>query len=297
MNETDFIAALRRLPLHLGARGLEDDAAVLEVGSETLVLTHDTMVEGVHFLPAQYMADVAWKLVATNVSDLAAMGASPVGVLLSHTFGHDDEAFVSGLGDVLTHYGLGILGGDTVRGNGSRTLGLTAIGRATHSPVPSRAGAQVGHGLYVTGTLGEAMLGFEALLDGTGADPAAYTRPLARVAEGEALAPHVSAMMDVSDGLLLDAFRLAEASAVSIAIDTAACPVAEPARVMECLTWGDDYELLFTLPEGTKPPVQATRVGTVEPRGFAPLFVDGEPVTNREGLGYTHEQAAPPPSG
>ena len=84
---------------------------------------------------------------------------------------------------------------------------------------------------------------------------------------------------------------------MSIAIDTAACPVAEPARVMECLTWGDDYELLFTLPEGTKPPVQATRVGTVEPRGFAPLFVDGEPVTNREGLGYTHEQAAPPPSG
>ncbi len=288
MNETDFIAALRRLPLHPGARGLEDDAAVLEIGGETLVITHDTMVEGVHYLPAQHMADVAWKLVATNLSDLAAKGAQPLGVLLSHTLGERDEAFLAGLDEVLAHYGVGILGGDTVRGNGPRTLGLTAIGRATHTPVPSRAGAQVGHALYVTGTLGEAMLGFEALRDGTDADSAAYTRPLARVAEGEALSQHVSAMMDVSDGLLLDTFRMAEASAVSIAIDTAACPVAEPARVMECLTWGDDYELLFTLPEGTEPPVAATRIGTVELRGFAPLFVDGEPVTNREGLGYTH---------
>lgn len=288
MNETDFIAALRRLPLHPGARGLEDDAAVLEIGGETLVITHDTMVEGVHFLPAQHMADVAWKLVATNLSDLAAKGAQPLGVLLSHTLGERDEAFLAGLDEVLAHYGVGILGGDTVRGNGPRTLGLTAIGRAAHTPVPSRAGAQVGHGLYVTGTLGEAMLGFEALRDGTDADPAAYARPLARVAEGEVLAPQVSAMMDVSDGLLLDSFRMAEASPVSIAIDTAACPVAEPARIMECLTWGDDYELLFTLPEGIAPPVPATRIGTVEPRGFAPLFVDGEPVTNREGLGYTH---------
>ncbi|WP_120076688.1 thiamine-phosphate kinase [Aurantiacibacter odishensis] len=289
MNETDFIAALRRLPLHVGARGLEDDAAVLEIGGKTLVLTHDTMVEGVHFLSAQDMADVAWKLVATNLSDLAAKGAAPVGVLLSHTLGDGDEAFLAGLDDVLAHYGVGILGGDTVRGNGPRTLGLTAIGGATHTPVPSRASAQVSHGLYVTGTLGAAMLGFEVLRDGTDANHAAYSRPLARVAEGEALAPHVSAMMDVSDGLLLDAFRMAEASAVSIAIDTAACPVAEPARMMECLTWGDDYELLFTLPEGIAPPVQATRIGTVEPRGFAPLFVDGEPVTNRDGLGYTHE--------
>ena len=92
-----------------------------------------------------------------------------------------------------------------------------------------------------------------------------------------------------ADGLLLDAFRMAEASEVSIAIDSAACPVVDPERRMECLTWGDDYQLLFTLPDGVEPPVAATRIGKVEPRGFAPLFVDGEPVTNREGLGYVHK--------
>ena len=69
----------------------------------------------------------------------------------------------------------------------------------------------------------------------------------------------------------------------------AACPVVDPERRMECLTWGDDYQLLFTLPDGVEPPVAATRIGKVEPRGFAPLFVDGEPVTNREGLGYVHK--------
>lgn len=288
MNELDFIAALRNLPLHPGARGLADDAAVIGLGGETLVLTHDTMVEGVHYLPSQDMADVAWKLVASNLSDLGAMGAAPLGVLLGHTLGDDDERFLAGFHEVLEHYGVGLLGGDSVTGAGPRTLGLTAVGRAVHAPVPSRSGARVGDRLFVTGTLGEALVGFEALRDGTGADASAYTRPLARVAEGEALAPLVTAMMDVSDGLLLDSYRMAEASEVSLAIDTAACPVANPARLMECLTWGDDYELLFTLPAELEPPVRATRIGAVEPRGCAPLFVDGEPVTNPQGLGYQH---------
>ncbi|APE29227.1 thiamine-phosphate kinase [Aurantiacibacter gangjinensis] len=289
MNEAEFIAALRSLPLHPGSRGLMDDAAVLEFGGETLVLTHDTMVEGMHFLPSQDMADVAWKLVATNLSDLAAKGAQPVGILLSHMLGEDDDRFVSGLAEVCQHYNVPLLGGDTVSGDGTRVLGCTAIGRATHVPVPARSGAQIGDHLYVTGRLGEAMLGFEALRDGTGADSTAYRRPLARMAEGETLAPLVTAMMDVSDGLLLDAFRMADASETSFAIDTAAIPVADDARRMDCLTWGDDYELLFTLPADAHPPIPATRIGSVEPKGFASLFVDGEPVTNPQGLGYRHE--------
>src|SRR5690606_37711152 len=99
-----------------------------------------------------------------------------------------------------------------------------------------------------TGTLGAAMIGFEALRDGTGADSTAYRRPLARLAEGEALAPLVTAMMDVSDGLLLDASRLAEASGVTLALDCAAVPVSAESRRDEAMRWGDDYELLFTLP-------------------------------------------------
>ncbi|MFB0613189.1 thiamine-phosphate kinase [Aurantiacibacter sp. 219JJ12-13] len=295
MNEADFIAALRALPLDPGARGLADDAATLDVGGETLILTHDTMCEGVHFLPSQDMADVAWKLVTSNLSDLAAMGARPLGVLLSHTLGEGDERFLVGMAEVLARYEIGLLGGDTVSGRGERTLGLTAVGLATHKPAPARSGAQVGDALYVTGTLGAAMLGFEVLKGEREGDLAPYTRPEARVAEGMALAPHVTAMMDVSDGLLLDAFRMAEASETSIAIDTAACPVADPDRRMECLTWGDDYELLFTLPADTEPPVPATRIGAVEPRGFASLFVDREPIVSREGLGYQHQQSSPSP--
>ena len=288
MNEADFIAALRALPLHEGARNLQDDAAILEIGGETLVITHDAMIEGVHYLPDQDMADVAWKLVATNLSDLAAKGAQPLAVLLGYALGEGDERFLTGLDAVLGRCGIGLLGGDTVSGDGPRTLGLTAIGRASHSPVPARSGAQIGDALYVTGTLGAAMLGFEALRDGNLADHSAYSRPLARVDEGQALAPQVTAMMDVSDGLLLDTFRMAEASKVSIAVNTKACPVADPARAMECLSWGDDYELLFTLPAGVPCPVKAQRIGKVEPQGFAPLFVDGEAVTHAQGLGYTH---------
>lgn len=291
---------MRALAANPGARGLADDAAVLEIGDcgepSAIVFTHDMMVEGVHFLPDQDPADIAWKLVACNLSDLAAMGARPLGVLLGHMLGADDARFLEGLAEVLHRYDVPLLGGDTVSGGPPRTLGLTAIGRAVHRPVPSRAGARAGDVLYVTGTLGAAMIGFEALREKSGADSAAFRRPSPRLAEGMALAPHVTAMMDISDGLLLDSWRLAEASAVSLAIDSHAVPIAAPeARRLEALTWGDDYELLFTLPPEVPLPEAAqadrafaTAIGRIEPRGFAPLFLDGEPIVNPEGLGYRH---------
>ncbi len=291
--EADFIDRLRALATHPAARGLADDAAVLDIGGESLVLTHDTLVEGVHVLPGQDPADIAWKLVATNLSDLAAKGAEPLGVLLAHMLGPDDARFLDGLAEVLAHYDVPLLGGDTVSGGPPRVFGLTAIGRATHRPVPSRAGARNGDGVWLTGAVGAAMMGLEALREGTaadrGADSTAYRRPVALLAEGRALAPLVSAMMDLSDGLLLDAFRLAEASGVSLALESGAVPIAAPEqRRLDALSWGDDYQLLFTLPPGQEPPVAATRIGTVEPLGFVPLFLDGEPITNTAGLGYLH---------
>ncbi|WP_119084669.1 thiamine-phosphate kinase [Altererythrobacter sp. B11] len=287
--ESGFIAAMRALAHHPAARGLADDAAVLELGAEALVLTHDMMVEGVHFLPDQDMADVAWKLVASNVSDLAAKGAEPIGGLLGHMLGADDEGFASGLADALEHYGMPLLGGDTVGGGSPRAFGLTAIGRAMHRPVPSRSGARPGDGLFVTGALGAAMIGFETLRDGGAGDSTAYRRPLARLAEGQALAPLATAMMDISDGLLLDAWRMAGASGVALAIEGGSVPLAAPEeRRLDALRWGDDYELLFTLPEGVEPPVAATRIGRAEPLGFAPLFLDGEAIVNAEGLGWQH---------
>ena len=277
---------MRGLATHAAARGLNDDCAVIELGSETLILTHDVMAEGVHFLPGQDPADVAWKLVAANLSDLAAKGAEPIGVLLGYQLGGDDARFVAGLGEVLAHYGVPLLGGDTISGTGAQVLGLTALGRATHQPVPSRSGAQPGDHLWLTGPVGGAMLGFEALKAGHG-DSLAYRRPAALLTEGRALAPLVSAMMDVSDGLLLDARRMAEASQVTIDIDPLAVPIATPeARRDEALRWGDDYQLLFALPADIVPPVPAHRIGRVLTQGPAALLLDGiEPSGT---LGYEH---------
>lgn len=284
--EVAFIESLRALATHPAARGLADDCAVLELGGETLVLAHDSLVEGIHFLPGQDPADVAWKLVATNLSDLAAKGAEPLGVLLGYQFGADDARFLAGLKDVLDHYGVPLLGGDTVGQAGPQVLGLTALGRATSRPVPSRSGAQPGDGLWITGPVGAAMLGMEALQSGTG-DSAAYRRPMALLAQGWALAPVVTAMMDVSDGLLLDASRLAKASGVTLAVDREAVPVAtDEARRDEALRWGDDYQLLFTLPAATGCPVDACRIGSVLEAGSHPLLLDGAAPSGK--LGYEH---------
>jgi thiamine-monophosphate kinase len=284
MNEPEFIAALRLLPLHPGARDLDDDCALIELGGETLVINHEMMAEDTHFLPDADMADVAWKLVASNVSDLAAKGAKPVGVLLGHSLGRDDARFLKGLKDALIAYDAPLLGGDTVAATGASTFSMTVIGRATHHPVPARRGAMVGDGIYITGTIGCAMLGFE----GIPAHRAAFNRPQARLAEGLALAPHVTAMMDVSDGLLLDCWRMAHLNKVSFALDPEAIPVADAARRDECIRWGDDYELLFTAAPSADLPVTAYRIGTVEPSGSAPLMLGHEILRNPASLGYQH---------
>ncbi len=237
-----------------------------------------------HVREGEDPADIAWKLIAVNLSDLAAKGAEPVGVLVGHMLGEGDDRFVEGLSQILTEYDVPLLGGDTVRAEGRRVWGCTAIGRATSDPVPDRRGAQVGDAVYVTGTLGCAMLGFERP---EGEHVLAYRRPRPRLCEGRALAPIVTAMMDVSDGLLLDCWRLAEASGTRIEVDSSTIPVANPTRRDECLRWGDDYELLFTAPADVELPIAASRIGTVVAEGPA-LILDGEALSRSDGLGYSH---------
>jgi len=289
MPEPGFISALRSLALHPAARGLADDAAVLEFGGEALVMTHDMMVEGIHWMPGQDPADIAWKLVAVNLSDLAAKGAEPMGVLLGYTLGTGDARFIEGLREALDTFGVPLLGGDTVSPGGPQVHGITALGRATYRPVPSRAGAGPGDTLWLTGPVGAAMMGFESVRDAGADDSTAFRRPLPLLAAGRALAPLVTAMMDVSDGLLLDASRLAQASGVTLSIDAMAVPLSTlvpPARRGEALRWGDDYQLLFTLPAGMKPPISANRIGLAGPGGPAPVLLDGTAPTGT--LGYIH---------
>jgi len=269
---------LRTLPLHPGAEGLRDDTAMLAIGDARLILTHDAIAEGVHYRPGTDPFDIAWKLVAVNLSDLAAKGAEPIGVLIGAVLVERAERFVEGLRAILTEYGVPLLGGDTISVSPA-TFGCTAIGRAGAN-VPRRDGGQPGDALWVTGTIGAAMLGFEA---GNGA---AYLRPRPRLTEGRALAGHVHAMMDVSDGLLLDASRLAEASGCTAEIALAEVPVAPGADPLRAISWGDDYELLFAAPADFVPAVPATRIGRLSAAGSAALLLDGQ--VPGIPLGYQH---------
>lgn len=290
-SERAFIESLRALAGSPAARGLQDDCAVLELGGETLVVTHDMLVEGVHYLAGADMADVAWKLVATNLSDLAAKGAEPLGVMLGYMLGPQERQFLSGLEEALTHYSVPLLGGDTSSGGPPRCFGLTAFGRATHTPVPSRSGATPGDALYLTGPVGGAMMGFDALRTGNAGAASSFTRPQARLVEGRSLAPFVTSMMDVSDGLLLDASRIARASGVTLSIQAASVPLADGVAEMQrqqALRWGEDYVLLFTAPQGATLPIPAHRIGAVQELSKTPILLDGAPLRENDQLGYEH---------
>jgi thiamine-monophosphate kinase len=306
--EADFIAALRGLATSPSARGLADDAAVLEVGGRRLVLTHDVLAEGVHFLAGDPPGDVAWKLLAVNLSDLAAKGATPLGVLLGYPLGEQawNRAFVEGLGVALEAVGVPLLGGDTVAA--PRVLGLTAIGEAA-GPVPSRSGARPGDSLWVTGTIGDSGAGLRALAGGLPADDflvARYRRPVPRLEAGRRLAPQVSAMMDVSDGLLADSSCLAEASGVAVAIDLEQLPMSDPCRRLAgddleariaAATAGDDYELLFTASPAQAGEIEAigaaiglpmTRLGACRSGEGLSLTAHGKPIPLPARLGWEH---------
>lgn len=294
---------MRSIASDPAARGLLDDTAVIELGDQSLILTHDMMAEGVHWLPQADPADVAWKLVSANLSDLAAKGARPLGVLLGFMLGDSDwdSRFAHGLEHVLQHYRVPLIGGDTVSNRGDkRALGLTAVGAATCSPVPSRAGAMPGDRLCVTGFLGDALAGYELIEAGFDPPPAlaaAFNRPVARIAEGQVIAPLASAMMDVSDGLLLDSDRMASASAVRIWIDLAALPLSPAYRAcrgdgldsrLQAASWGDDYQLLFTLPPGTALPSGVSIIGEVREGAGLVLVHAGDAVPLPPSLGYQH---------
>ena len=311
--ETALLAHLRTLATHPAARGLADDAALLG----DLVLTHDTIVEGVHYLPADPPESVGWKLAAVNLSDLAAKGAEPAGALLSLTVAPAqagtsswEERFLDGLHEACTAFGLPLLGGDTVvlPAGAPRVLGLSAFGRAT-GPVPSRSGGRAGDLLWLISTLGDAAAGLRQLQadpSALGALVEAYRRPRPLLAEGRALAPHASAMMDVSDGLLLDARRLAEASGCGWRIDLAAFPLSPAFRQavgedrsarLFAATGGDDYALLGAFPLDFDPRLTLPKdsgatvalVGELTRSGVFALADALGPVPLPERLGYEHD--------
>lgn len=311
MSEFDFIARLRRIATDPAARGLADDAAVWR----DLVMTHDMIVEGVHYFPDDRPQDVAWKLVTVNLSDLAAKGAKPVGVLMGYCLGDSewDLAFADGLQMVLDQFDVKLLGGDTVRPvkGAPRALGLTAIGEAPVGGAPERSGMRVGDQLWVSGQIGDAGLGLALRLGELELDDAleahsALTFPMPRLALGQALAPHVHAMMDVSDGLLIDAKRMADASGVGLEITLDAVPLS-PTFIrargdglegrLAATTSGEDFELLFAAPPQAAAAIFAAaadsgvaicRIGEAVAGQDLQIFYQDEAVSLPEKLGYQH---------
>lgn len=312
-HEAELIAALRRIATEPEARGLLDDAAVLDMGETKLVFTHDMIVEDVHFLPSDPAGDVAWKLLAVNLSDLAAKGARPVGVLLGYGLRKDavwNAEFVEGLSRALSAFGVALLGGDTVAlpADGPRTFGLTAIGAVT-GVVPSRSGARPGDIVWVSGTIGDARAGLRIARSERGGPDSLlerYRTPRPRLEAGQRLGPIVSAMMDVSDGLLLDSGQLAAASGVRAVLELESLPISadyltfageDRGARMSAATAGDDYELLFTTPEDRAVEVLAlseelglplSRIGRIEKGSGLQLLDRGEDVPLPAQLGYEH---------
>lgn len=302
-----------------GAFGLTDDAAVITCAGGDLAITKDAMVAGVHFLPDDPPDLVARKLVRVNVSDLAAMGATPWAVLLAAAFPRDaTEAwlrlFAAGLAADLSEFGLVLLGGDTVATPGPFTLSLTAIGRLGAAGPLRRAGARPGDGIWVSGSLGDAALGLCVLRDGLAlADPAhaafvaeRYHLPRPRVELGRRLAGLASAGMDVSDGLVGDLGHICAVSGVGAEIESVRVPLSDAARaglvlhprgLALALAGGDDYELLFTAPEQAEPALSAlsaelglplTRIGRVTGGAGVRVIAEGGGELVLPGGGWTH---------
>jgi len=264
-DEQRLIDRLRAIARHPAARELLDDAAVLPSPlARDLVVTHDMLIEGVHYLSGDPPGDVAWKLVAVNLSDLAAKGAEPIGVLIGYglTGRPDwDDPFVAGLARALDHFGVALLGGDTVAqpAGDARVLGLTAFGQVIPGGAPDRRGAHPGDLLFVTGPIGDAGIGLRIArgeVEGPRRLLKAYRLPMPRLAEGRRLAPLAHAMTDISDGLLIDARRIGDASGLAVTIDLDAIPLSADARLfgegraarLAAATAGDDYQLLCAVP-------------------------------------------------
>ena len=256
------------------ALSLLDDCAVMIPPADCdLVLTVDAIVAGIHFLPDDPADTVAKKALRVNLSDLAAKGAEPSGFLLTLALSDFAEewlaAFARGLGEDADNFACPLLGGDTVRTPGPTSVSITALGTVPSGTMVSRTGAKVGDHVFVTGTIGDAVLGLRLLreprlagswnLDSALQDYllGRYRIPQPRNAAAEAIRTHASAAMDVSDGLVGDLAKLCAASGASAEImvwDIPFSPAAaralkkEPLLGDELLTGGDDYEVLCAVP-------------------------------------------------
>ncbi|MGE0595545.1 MAG: thiamine-phosphate kinase [Hyphomonadaceae bacterium] len=272
------------LAQHRFARGLIDDVAVIESPGQ-IVVTADAIVAGVHFLAEDPLDTVAKKALRVNVSDLVAKGALPVGFVIALMWPQVRDAagiaaFAQGLAEDLRFYDAALLGGDTTSTPGPLSIAVTAFGIPHGARTPARADARAGDQVWVTGYIGDAFLGLRSLTqtpDVIGADAgaavhadavrAAYRTPAPPHAFAPHVAAHARASMDVSDGLVADAAKMAAASKVGIRLDAEAIPLSAAGHafcaaggaeaLIALITAGDDYQALFTADPSARSAIMA----------------------------------------
>jgi thiamine-monophosphate kinase len=270
LGELGLLAELEQRGL---ARGIENDVAQL---SGDLVVTQDALVEGVHFrLEWASYRDLGYRAAAVNLSDLAAAGAEPEALLV--TLGAPGEAELEDMLELyagLNEPGVPVVGGDTTRAE-RLYLSVTALGRSAR--VPGRAGARPGDLLVVTGPLGAAGAAFRE---------GRHARPPLRLAEGRRLAAVAHALIDISDGLAVDAGHLARRSGCRLVIELEHVPLAQGATADD-LGFGEDYELLAA----TADPLELTVIGRCEEGTGLAIRLDGNPVA-LSGWDHFGEQGA-----
>ena len=252
--ELEALAALERLlpAAPPGETWIGDDAAVLRPPSGRLLLASDCLVEGVHFDRAlSSLADVGWKSLAVNLSDVAAMGGAPSAAVVAVAGASLDELeqLYAGMVEAAERYGCPVVGGDLSSGS-ELVLSAAVLGHVPAGQAVLRSGARPGDALFVTGPLGRSAAGLRALREGSagGELARAHRRPEPRCEEGRAArAAGARAMIDVSDGLAIDLDRLALASGVGVVLDEV--PVAAGATLADALSGGEDFELVFAAPD------------------------------------------------
>jgi thiamine-monophosphate kinase len=294
--------------------GIKDDGAVVSPAADReLVCVVDTIVDGVHYPAGFPAADVGFRAVEVNLSDIAAMGGRPRWMTLALTLSHSDEEWLSefakGLFESATAHDVSLVGGDTTRGQ-QTVISVQLIGDVTAGRYITRAGATAGEHIFVTGTPGDAAAGLELLQNGSDDSADArylirrFSRPTARVAFGTAIAGFASAAIDLSDGLFGDAQKLLAASGAGAELDLDRLPLSDSLRrhfgderaLQFALGGGDDYELCFTAHSRHEARIQAigeklgmpvTRIGSVAPGSQLICSRDGQEVEYESG-GYKH---------
>lgn len=291
MDEFDLIARYFAPLSGQGGFALTDDAALLPSNDERIVVTTDVLVAGVHFFPADPPDLIARKALRVNLSDLAAKGATPFGYCLALGLPSNvDESWIAGfargLGEDQQDYGVTLLGGDTTTTGGPLFVSITAFGHRGKRFV-ARSGAADGDTLLVTGTIGASTIGFDLLSERGRWDVPlhaarkAYRLPDPPVAAGEVVSGFATAAMDVSDGLIGDARKLARVSGVRLVIDADTVPLPfgleapklDDGALVRLLSGGDDYQILFAAADADLDPlrkafdakgVRVSAIGAVE---------------------------------